>query len=272
MPCALVLSAGGLFAAYQAGAWKALADRFQPDLVVGASAGALNGWAIAGGCSTGELIEEWMSPAAAGLIQTRVTILPWRGWFDPAPLARHVQEMFARFPPRVPYALTMVEVPRLRRVRVPGEQVTPAHLMASCAIPCGYPPVRLNGRFYVDGGLLDVVPLWAAVEMGATRVIAVNALPRMPSATLRTAVRLVRAVGPAPARFPDLEVTEIRPPAPLGALRDSIVWKESNIRRWIEQGEEDAGTALRGGASAGNPGTDCSVHAATQNARRLGTE
>jgi len=250
MPCALVLSAGGLFAAYQAGAWKVLAEHFQPDLVVGASAGALNGWAIAGGCPASELIAEWIGPAAAGLIHPRRPILRWCGWFDPAPLARHVQELFARFQPRVPYALTMVEVPRLRRVCVRGERVMPAHLMASCAIPCGYPPVRLDGRWFVDGGLLDVVPVWAAVEMGATRVIAVNALPRMPSATLRTAVRLVRAVGPAPARFPGLDVIEIRPAAPLGALRDSIVWKEANIRRWIGQGQEDAR------ALAGKPWTE----------------
>ena len=39
---ALVLSAGGMYGAYQAGAWKAIADIFQPDLVVGASIGAIN--------------------------------------------------------------------------------------------------------------------------------------------------------------------------------------------------------------------------------------
>ena len=44
---ALVLSAGGMFGAYQAGAWKALAPELSPDLVVGTSAGSLNGWAIA---------------------------------------------------------------------------------------------------------------------------------------------------------------------------------------------------------------------------------
>src|ERR1035438_5321759 len=57
MPCALVLSAGGMFGAYQAGAWNVLSRRFQPDLVVGASVGALNGWAIAGGCSPAELLD-----------------------------------------------------------------------------------------------------------------------------------------------------------------------------------------------------------------------
>ena len=48
MPTALVLSAGGMFAAWEAGVWKALSGRFQPDVIVGTSAGAWNGWAIAG--------------------------------------------------------------------------------------------------------------------------------------------------------------------------------------------------------------------------------
>ncbi|MGH9659904.1 MAG: patatin-like phospholipase family protein, partial [Bryobacteraceae bacterium] len=65
---ALVLSGGGLFGAYQAGAWKALAARFPPDLVVGASAGALNAWCIAGGCTPDELIAQWLDPAAGSLL------------------------------------------------------------------------------------------------------------------------------------------------------------------------------------------------------------
>jgi NTE family protein len=66
---ALVLSAGGMYGSYQAGAWKALAGVFQPDLIVGASIGAVNGWAIAGGCAPDELIRRWlnMEPARTSL-------------------------------------------------------------------------------------------------------------------------------------------------------------------------------------------------------------
>ena len=244
MPCALVLSAGGMFGAYQAGAWKALAEIFQPDLVVGASAGALNGWAIAGGCPPDELIAAWMDSASASMMRPHMPLRPWRGCFDPAPLERHVREFYARFRPRVPYSATVVEVPRLRLLRVPGEAITPAHLMATCAVPFGYPPVRIDGRLYVDGGLLDILPLWAAAEMGATRAIAVNALPRMPSRTLRAAVALVRRLAPRPPQAPGLEVTVISPPAPLGSLRDAVIWSEGNARRWIEQGEGDVKAAL----------------------------
>ena len=41
---------------------------------------------------------------------------------------------------------------------------------------------------------LDVLPLWAAKECGATRAIAVNALPVMPSRVVRTAARMAASV------------------------------------------------------------------------------
>jgi NTE family protein len=238
-----------MFGAYQAGACKALASHFRPDLIVGVSAGALNGWALAGGCSPDELIAVWTDRASADLMHLRPA-LPWRGFFDPKPLARHIQNLFARFQPRVPFAATMVEVPRLRQVLVRGERMTPAHLMASCAIPCGFPPVRIGGKFYVDGGLLSVVPLWAAVELGATRAVVVNALPLMPSRFLRATVGAFRALAAPRARFPGLEVIEIRPSASLGSVHDVTTWSEENVLRWIAQGERDAATAIGGVALA----------------------
>jgi NTE family protein len=229
-----------MFGAYQAGAWNVLSQRFQPDLVVGTSVGALNGWAIAGGCSSAELLAMWRDPATAGLIRLRFPFVPWQGCIDPTALLRQVEDWYARFQPRVPYSATVVEVPRLRLVRVPHERITPQHLMASCAVPFGYPPVRIDGRFYVDGGLLDILPVWAAAEMGATRVIAVNALPHMPSRPLRAVMRGVRFLGRKPAAVAGLDVVAISPSSPLGSIRDALTWSPENVRRWIQQGEDDA--------------------------------
>ena len=83
---ALVLSAGGMFGAYQAGAWKALAPVLQPDLVVGTSAGSLNGWAIAGGCTPQELIDIWLDPDMEKMMRVRWRWSSWQGFWDPAPL------------------------------------------------------------------------------------------------------------------------------------------------------------------------------------------
>src|ERR1017187_6763339 len=243
MPCALVLSAGGMFGAYQAGAWNVLSRRFQPDVLVGASVGALTGWPLAGGCPPADLLAMWRDPATALLMRRRLPLVPWNGFFDPAALDRQVRAWYQRFKPRVPYSATLVEVPRLRLVRVPHEQITPAHLMASCAVPFGYPPVRIDGRLYVDGGLLDVLPVWAAAEMGATRVIAVNVLPQMPSPPLRAVVRAVRFFGQKPAAMPGLDILRVSPRTPLGTIRDALTWTPENMRRWIQQGEDDAAAA-----------------------------
>jgi NTE family protein len=167
-------------------------------------------------------------------------LVPWNGFFDPAALHRQVRDWYQRFKPRVPYSLTLVEVPGLRLVRVPHDQITPEHLMASCAVPFGFPPVRIDGKLYVDGGLLDVLPVWAAVEMGATRAIAVNALPLMPSRPLRAAARVVRLLGQKPAKAAGLDLVSISPRSPLGSIRDALTWSPENVRRWIQQGEDDA--------------------------------
>jgi NTE family protein len=46
-----------------------------------------------------------------------------------------------------------------------------AALLASAAIPAVFPPVLLDGRFLLDGGVSNNTPISIAVELGATRVI-----------------------------------------------------------------------------------------------------
>ncbi len=47
-------------------------------------------------------------------------------------------------------------------------------LRATMSIPGYFTPVRLNGKIYVDGGLLDNLPTDLAREMGADKIIAVH--------------------------------------------------------------------------------------------------
>jgi NTE family protein len=44
-------------------------------------------------------------------------------------------------------------------------------LLASAAIPAVFPPVLLDGRYLLDGGVSNNTPISIAVAMGATRVI-----------------------------------------------------------------------------------------------------
>jgi NTE family protein len=226
---ALVLSAGGLWAAWEVGVWKALRNRFQPDLIVGASAGSWNGWAIAGGCTPEELEAEWLNPRTACLMEFAIHST---GCLRPDSLYQAARDLYDRYRPRVPFGLTTVEVPRLRLQIVRGAEVTWRHLAASCSIPLGFPPIEIDGRRYVDGGLLGGLPLYAAQELGATRAVALNVLTTLPFRILR---RVLWTRQPAEA----LEVCRIEPSTRLGSLRDAMVWKAENIQQWIELGERD---------------------------------
>jgi NTE family protein len=227
---ALVLSAGGLWAAWEVGAWSVLRERFRPDLIVGASAGAWNGWAIAGGCTPLELARLWLDPATGEVMRFG---LHSTGFLRGEPLRAKARELFERFSPRVPFALTTVEIPSLRCHIVRGRDIAWQHLAASCAIPLAFPPVEIGGRRYVDGGLRAGLPLWAAAELGATRAIALNVLNTPGFRLLHRAMRGKQAGS-------SLEVVRVEPSRRLGSLRDAVRWSAGNIERWIAQGEQDA--------------------------------
>jgi predicted acylesterase/phospholipase RssA len=223
---ALVLSAGGMFAAWEAGAWRTLSAAFRPDVIVGASAGAWNGWAIAGGATPDDLVREWQdtSLAATWLFKTEL-------------LYRKAEELFSRYQPRIPFGLTVVEVPHFRLRLVQAPDVTWRHLAATCAIPGAFQAVAIEDKYYVDGGLLGSLPLWAAEEMGATRAIALNCLTGLPFRMARSVLRPRQASS-------RLEVVLLEPSEQLGSLRDTVCWSRSNIEHWIELGERDAKRAM----------------------------
>lgn len=241
MKTALVLSGGGMFGAYQAGAWKALSRTFSPDMVVGVSVGALNGWLVAAGASGDDLARQWLDPASGEMMTYRPSRWARGGIFDPRPLERRVKLLVESYKPRIDFGVALVRLPRLGRKLARNEEVTWRHLVASCAVPGGFPPVRIGSAFYCDGGLLEATPVWAAVEMGATRVIAVNASRFVPPPGIGMLIKGVRMLGRKTGVDSWVEVVTITPQREFGTMREGAVWRLENIQRWIEMGEADAG-------------------------------
>jgi len=242
---ALVLSGGALFGAYQAGAWSVLEPELQPDLIAATSVGALNGWAIAGGASGDWLLREWRNPVTARLLARRPGFPGPFGVFDRAGLECTVCDLMREFRPRIPLGVTVVEVPAFVSRLFVGDEITDRHLLATCAVPAGFPPVRIGRRFYIDGGVKSALPIWAAVQMGATRIVAVNALPVPPAAFLRLFGRTLRLLGGAPKPVPAaVEVIRIAPAESLGTLGQAAEWNAGRINTWIEKGRRDASRAL----------------------------
>ncbi len=67
------------------------------------------------------------------------------------------------------------------RTRAPGTAAGPVDVVdgaiASASVPMVFPPHSMADDDYVDGGVVDIVPVRAAVALGATRVFAVVAVP-----------------------------------------------------------------------------------------------
>ncbi len=242
-----------MFGAYQAGAWKALWREFSPDIVVGASVGSLNGWLIAGGVTGEELVERWLEPSTGELMTYRPAGSRWKSVFYPEPLEAGAKLLMSHCQPRVEFGVALTQLPWLRRTLVRNGEVHWRHLVASCSVPAGFPPVRIGKAVYCDGGLLEPTPVWAAVEMGATRVIAVNASRFLPPMAVGLAMKGIRgARRPAPPLPEGVELTMITPKTHLGKMLEGATWRRENIERWIELGEADADGALRAMAGVGS--------------------
>ena len=235
-----MLSAGGYFGAYQVGVWKALEREAQIDVVGGASVGALNGWSIASGCSAGELEERWLHPSCARDLTFTPKPSFANGYFEHGPLLDRARMLMRDYRPEIPFGMVTVELPWLRARLIQTAEVTAHHLLASCSIPLVMPSVLIDGRRFTDGGLIEKLPLWAAVEMGATEIIAIDSLPKVTPWWVQAGSQVLTRLRPSSPVPDHIKVTVISPSEEMGNAHDAVIWKQSNIERWLELGMRDA--------------------------------
>jgi NTE family protein len=55
-----------------------------------------------------------------------------------------------------------------------ADRIGPHHALASAAIPLLFPPVRIDGELYLDGGLRQNTPIAPALRLGATHIFAIG--------------------------------------------------------------------------------------------------
>lgn len=180
---ALVLSGGGSLGAVQVGMLQALAQtRFLPDMVIGASVGALNGAFFANDPSP-QGVER-----LAGLWRSlrRRDIFPLTAWaglkallsrrdhlVEPCALRsviRHAQTFQRLEKSRIALHVVATDVLSGKNVLLSSGDVEAA-LLASTAIPVVFPPVKIDGRYLVDGGVGNNTPIDIAVGLGAERIL-----------------------------------------------------------------------------------------------------
>jgi NTE family protein len=205
---AVILSGGGILGAFQVGVIDVLERRgMRPSLLVGTSVGALNAafWAFNPGPRTADrLLELWCRCG-------RATLLPE----GPFPVLRrlllgrdhlHRQDRLALAlgaalgvetrieDAPVPLCVVVVDATTGERRVLRSGRLLPA-LLASCAIPGLFEPVAIDGRFYMDGGVVANCDVEAAADAGVREAMAIDIGGEMSGPRRNVVDAMHRAVG-----------------------------------------------------------------------------
>jgi NTE family protein len=173
------LGGGGHLGAYQVGMLRALLERdVRPDLVVGTSVGAMNGAAVAADpapATIDKLESVWLNldrepvfaaslfAGAARLARSRThlqAIEPLRALIERMLPVHRFEEL------RVPFQCVAACIERAAEHWFSEGSLVDA-ILASAAVPGILPPVEIGGEHFVDGGIVNSIPIERAVQLGA---------------------------------------------------------------------------------------------------------
>jgi NTE family protein len=180
---AFVLAGGGSLGAVQVGMLKALTRAgIVPDLVVGASVGAINGAYFAAepdDAGVKRLERIWSRLHRADIfplspLNSLLAILGRRDHLIASSALRQLVE--SELPceklenAKIPCYVVATDVLDGTEVPIAAGPLVIA-LLASAAIPAVFPHVTLDGRHLMDGAITNNTPISTALKLGATRVI-----------------------------------------------------------------------------------------------------
>ncbi len=211
---AFVLGGGGNLGAVQVGQLKALfTNGIIPDVVIGCSVGALNGAAIAGEPTLDEvdrLAELWKRLGREDIFpSSRLGRGPWMfvrnglSAFSDHGLQK-VLDGWLRFrlfeETAIPFWAVATSLRSGREHWFHSGDIRQP-LLASTALPGVFPPVSIDGDTYIDGGVVNNVPVSKAYELKAKRVYVLDVGnlarerpdPKRPYEVLMQAVSIARA-------------------------------------------------------------------------------
>jgi len=173
---------GGPFGAHEVGMLGALIERgIVPDLVLGTSVGAINGVAIAAAPSAAgvqRLTDAWCdidrSQVFDGSVVRRLATLArtrthlhgnasLRAMLTELLPVSRIEEL------AVPFGCVAASIERACEHWFTDGPIVPA-VVASAAVPGLLPPVAIDGEHFIDGGVVNSIPLSRAIAMGAQEI------------------------------------------------------------------------------------------------------
>jgi NTE family protein len=173
---AFVLGGGGVLGAVQVGMLRAVLERgIRPDLVVGTSIGAINGAIIAADVdrSVERLDRAWTSKDAR-VLTTGLGVRPGRTHvMSPGPLLRLLEGALPHVRTfrelEVEFRCCAASIERAAEHWFADGPLIPA-VLASAALPGVFPAVRIGDEHFVDGGIVNSIPVSEAAAAGATDI------------------------------------------------------------------------------------------------------
>lgn len=177
-----ILGGGAALGAHQVGAMRLLEEEgVTPDAIVGSSIGVINASLYASG-GVDNMEKAWLALAEGGSFfrpSLRHNPFTGRSLVSIEPLAERI-EQFIDFGKVLESPLELSYI-LLNLSRGEGQFYSNRHARgvaelrritrAGYSIPILFPPVRVRGELFVDGGFAWNVPLLQAVEMGATEIV-----------------------------------------------------------------------------------------------------
>lgn len=268
MRTAFVLAGGGSFGAVQVGMLRELLSHgVTPDLVVGASVGAINGAYLAADPTPAGVTR--LEAIWRGLRRDDVFPITWRSLLGLAGRRNFTVDsgglralLQAHLPFRqlegaaLPLHVVATGLLDGATVRLSSGPVVEA-VLASCAIPGAFAPVRIAGRELMDGAVAANTPVRTAIELGATRLVvlptgyacALAEPPRRPLAIVLHAVTLLTAhqlVADLERCVPHAEIVTVPPLCPLAVspydfsrAEELIERAAAQTRDWLAKGGLD---------------------------------
>jgi NTE family protein len=171
---ALVLGAGASRGFAHIGVLKVLESNQIPiHMILGTSAGSFVGSLYAYGFDAFQIQKMSFSLEKGDLADL---VIPDNGFIKGEKLEEFINNTVKNTPlekMRIPFYAVATDIQSGREV-VFGRGNTGKAVRASCAIPGIFRPVKIEGRTYVDGGVVSPVAVDAARRMGADIVIAVD--------------------------------------------------------------------------------------------------
>lgn len=183
---AFVLGGGGLLGASEVGQLLALVEAgIAPDLVLGTSVGAVNGALVAaepGPAAVEDLRQLWTSLSRSTVFggspvqQLRMVARTRTALHAPDPLREMLTQRLDGATMEdlpVPFQCVAASIERAEEHWFTSGSVVDA-VVASCAVPGLFPPAEVDGEHFLDGGIVDSVPLGRAVTLGARTVFVLH--------------------------------------------------------------------------------------------------